>query len=117
MHGEFLWHCRVNSPRRMHHSPVPRLDMTNPRDKLGIALGIAGVVLFAGTLPATRFAVATIDPLFLTAAPAAAAACALARHSPGRSVYRCWFSYSDRAGDGERAGRAWRRRPRHRPAR
>src|SRR5579863_3936132 len=41
--------------------------------KLGIALGIAGVVLFAGTLPATRFAVATIDPLFLTAARASIA--------------------------------------------
>ena len=33
-------------------------------------LGLAGVVLFGGTLPATRLTVATIDPLFLTAARA-----------------------------------------------
>jgi len=44
--------------------------MTGSRNKLGLALGIAGVFLFAGTLPATRLAVAAIDPLFLTAARA-----------------------------------------------
>jgi drug/metabolite transporter (DMT)-like permease len=44
--------------------------MTNSRDKLGLALGIAGVFLFGGTLPATRLTVAAIDPLFLTAARA-----------------------------------------------
>ncbi len=44
--------------------------MTNSRNKLGLALGIAGVFLFGGTLPATRFAVVAIDPLFLTAARA-----------------------------------------------
>jgi drug/metabolite transporter (DMT)-like permease len=44
--------------------------------KLGLALGLAGVCLFAGTLPATRLTVATIDPLFLTAARAALAGCA-----------------------------------------
>jgi drug/metabolite transporter (DMT)-like permease len=38
------------------------------REKLGIALGCAGVLLFAGTLPATRLAVASIEPMFLTAA-------------------------------------------------
>jgi drug/metabolite transporter (DMT)-like permease len=54
----------------MHRSLIPQPDMTNPRNKLGIALGITGVVLFAGTLPATRLTVATIDPLFLTAARA-----------------------------------------------
>jgi drug/metabolite transporter (DMT)-like permease len=42
--------------------------MTKSREKLGIALGCAGVLLFAGTLPATRLAVASIDPMFLTAA-------------------------------------------------
>lgn len=47
-----------------------------PRSKFGLALGIAGVVLFGGTLPATRLAVAEIDPLFLTAARAAIAGCA-----------------------------------------
>ena len=47
--------------------------MTHPHNQLGLALGVAGVVLFAGTLPATRFTVATIDPLFLTVARAAIA--------------------------------------------
>jgi drug/metabolite transporter (DMT)-like permease len=44
--------------------------MPNSREKFGLALGFAGMALFAGTLPATRLAVATIDPLFLTAARA-----------------------------------------------
>jgi drug/metabolite transporter (DMT)-like permease len=44
--------------------------------KLGPALGLLGVCLFAGTLPATRLTVASIDPLFLTAARAALAGCA-----------------------------------------
>jgi drug/metabolite transporter (DMT)-like permease len=37
-------------------------------ERFGIALGCAGVLLFAGTLPATRLAVGSLDPLFLTAA-------------------------------------------------
>jgi len=41
-----------------------------PREKLGLALGFAGVALFGGTLPATRLTVASIDPLFLSAARA-----------------------------------------------
>jgi drug/metabolite transporter (DMT)-like permease len=44
--------------------------MTSSRHKLGLALGIAGVCLFAGTLPATRLTVSAIEPLFLTAARA-----------------------------------------------
>jgi drug/metabolite transporter (DMT)-like permease len=44
--------------------------MTDRHNKIGLALGIAGVLLFAGTLPATRLTVATINPLFLTAARA-----------------------------------------------
>ena len=39
-------------------------------EKLGLALGLAGVLLFGGTLPATRLAVAAFDPLFLSAARA-----------------------------------------------
>lgn len=50
--------------------------MIRQSKKLGLALGLAGVCLFAGTLPATRLTVATIDPLFLTAARAALAGCA-----------------------------------------
>lgn len=44
--------------------------MTDRHNKIGLALGIAGVFLFGGTLPATRLTVATINPLFLTAARA-----------------------------------------------
>jgi len=45
------------------------------REKLGLGLGVAGVLLFGGTLPATRVAVATLDPLFLSAARASIAGC------------------------------------------
>lgn len=50
--------------------------MTPSREQFGIALGIAGVLLFGGTLPATRLAVVAFDPLFLSAARAAIAGCA-----------------------------------------
>ncbi len=43
------------------------------REKLGLMLGFAGVLLFGGTLPATRLTVAALDPLFLSAARAAIA--------------------------------------------
>jgi len=47
--------------------------MTSPRENLGLLLGFAGVVLFGGTLPATRIAVAGLDPWFVTSARAALA--------------------------------------------
>lgn len=50
--------------------------MTPSREQFGIAFGIAGVLLFGGTLPATRLAVVAFDPLFLSAARAAIAGCA-----------------------------------------
>ena len=50
--------------------------MAVPGERLGIALGCAGVLLFAGTLPATRLAVGSIEPLFLTAARTTIAGCA-----------------------------------------
>jgi drug/metabolite transporter (DMT)-like permease len=49
--------------------------MKHTRKNFGLALGCVGVVLFAGTLPATRLAVAAIDPLFLTAARGTIAGC------------------------------------------
>lgn len=68
--------------------------MTNSRNKLGLALGIAGVFLFGGTLPATRLTVAAIDPLFLTAARATIAGVAglsilliLGRSIPSTSLW------------------------------
>lgn len=67
----------------------------NPRNKLGLALGIAGVFLFGGTLPATRLTVAAIDPMFLTAARASIAGIAglsllvvLRRSIPPSSLWR-----------------------------
>lgn len=45
------------------------------REKLGFFLGIVGMCLFAGTLPATRLAVIGLDPWFLTVARAAIAGC------------------------------------------
>lgn len=50
--------------------------MTTPREKLGLALGFAGVFLFGGTLPMTRLAVSALHPLFLTATRATIAGCA-----------------------------------------
>lgn len=50
--------------------------MNTRREKIGLALGFAGVLLFSGTLPATRLAVTAFDPFFLSAARAAIAGCA-----------------------------------------
>ena len=36
--------------------------MTTSRERFGIALGLAGVLLFGGTLPFTRLAVVAFDP-------------------------------------------------------
>lgn len=43
------------------------------RVKSGLANGLAGVLIFSGSLPATRIAVADFDPVFLTAVRAAIA--------------------------------------------
>ena len=43
--------------------------MTSPtfsRERLGLLLGFVGVLIFGGTLPATRIAVSAIDPIALT---------------------------------------------------
>ena len=68
--------------------------MTHSREKLGLALGIAGVLLFGGTLPATRLAVTRFDPLLLTAVRASIAGCcgvavllALRRPLPARKLW------------------------------
>jgi len=68
--------------------------MSHSREKLGVALGLAGMALFAGTLPATRLAVASIDPLFLTSARAAIAGvagvlvlAAMRRRRPPRALW------------------------------
>ena len=45
------------------------------RERLGLLLGFIGVVVFGGSLPATRIAVSAIDPL-------AVPACLVAGHAP-----------------------------------
>jgi drug/metabolite transporter (DMT)-like permease len=69
--------------------------MAKSCEKFGLALGIVGVLLFAGTLPATRLAVTAFDPLFLSAARAAIAGCtgvlllvAMRRPLPSRILWR-----------------------------
>lgn len=69
--------------------------MTTPREKFGLTLGVAGVLLFGGTLPATRLAVTAFDPLFLSAARASIAGCAglllliaMRRPLPPRDLWR-----------------------------
>jgi drug/metabolite transporter (DMT)-like permease len=65
--------------------PIPAIDQTQPsapvardRKNLGYILGFVGVAIFAGSLPATRLAVATLDPWFVTSARAGIAGlCAL----------------------------------------
>ena len=47
--------------------------MNSSHENLGLLLGLVGMCMFAGTLPATRVAVSGFDPLFLTAARAAIA--------------------------------------------
>jgi drug/metabolite transporter (DMT)-like permease len=68
--------------------------MTMPRDrKLGLLLGVVGMGMFAGTLPATRLAVTALDPVFLTVARATLAGSAglavllaTRRHLPPKSL-------------------------------
>jgi drug/metabolite transporter (DMT)-like permease len=69
--------------------------MLRSRENLGLLLGFIGVVVFGGTLPVTRVAVAWLDPWFITAARAAlAGAAALAillatrRALPPRATWR-----------------------------
>lgn len=74
--------------------------MTGPRDTTGLLLAFFGMVLFAGTLPATRLAVQGFDPLFLTAAritiagvAASAALIAMRRRIPSREkLVACFIS-------------------------
>src|SRR6201989_241326 len=49
------------------------------RERLGLFLGFVGMVIFGGTLPATRLAVSAIDPIAVSAIRAALAGlCSLA---------------------------------------
>ena len=65
------------------------------RETLGLLLGFLGVVIFGGTLPATRAAVADLTPWFVTHGRAAGAGCIalvvllmLQRPLPTRNLWR-----------------------------
>lgn len=64
--------------RMAFHTPIPnpqaeRHPLAN-RSLLGWANGLVGVVIFSGSLPATRIAIGSFQPVFLTAARAVIAA-------------------------------------------
>ena len=52
----------MSSPALLTESPS-----SLSRERLGLVLGFIGVLIFGGTLPATRIAVTAIDPLAVTA--------------------------------------------------
>ena len=52
----------------------PSVIMPRSHPALGLVLGLAAVVIFGGSLPATRLAVAALDPWFVTAGRAAVGA-------------------------------------------
>lgn len=55
------------------------MSSSSSRERLGLLLGFIGMAIFGGTLPATRLAVAEIDPIALTAIRTAIAGlCSLA---------------------------------------
>lgn len=67
---------------------------SSSRERVGLLLGVVGVIIFGGTLPATRIAVSEIDPVALTAIRnAIAGLCSLAllialrRPLPPRSLW------------------------------
>ncbi len=77
-----------------HGSNIDRMKLSSSRNSFGLLLGFLGVVIFGGTLPATRLALQGFDPFFITAARSAiAGVCALAvlailrRKPPPRQVW------------------------------
>ena len=96
------------------------------RERLGLLLGFVGMAIFGGTLPATRIAVAAIDPIALTSLRTAIAGlCSLAlllvlrRPLPPRALWpqlvdrdalrRHPVSVPDGARGADRRRLAWRR--------
>ena len=65
--------CRIDSLPKVAALPDPDHADARRRETLGLMLGFAGVVVFAATLPMTRFAVGDLGPGFLTAGRAAGA--------------------------------------------
>ena len=102
--------------------------MSSPasRERLGLLLGFVGMAIFGGTLPATRIAVAEIDPIALTSLRTAIAGlCSLVllivlrRKLPPRALWpqlviamlcvAVLFPLSDVARDAAGRCLAWRR--------
>ncbi len=66
-------------PFHIASSFIVRMSSLASRQSLGLSLGFLGVVIFGGTLPATRLALTGFDPYFITASRSAIAGlCALA---------------------------------------
>ncbi len=103
--------------------------MLSNRQNLGLLLGVLGVAVFAGSLPASRVAVSEVDPYFLTAMRATLAGLGgltmllIARRKfPPRAAWwplvasrdhdRARLSAALRDGDGDGALLAWRRHSR-----
>ncbi len=62
----------------MNEPQAPNNLLSIPRETAGLALGLLGVVIFGGTLPATRVALSLFDPWFITLGRAALATAAAA---------------------------------------
>src|SRR5580692_9387838 len=79
MHGR---HAEAANAIRAPTNSLLLRAMASPslsREHLGLLLGFIGVAVFGGSLPATRIAVSTIDPLAVTALRTAIAGlCSLA---------------------------------------
>ena len=78
-HGRHAAFAKIYT--RVHKLATTRVMTSSSisRERLGLLLGFIGMVIFGGTLPATRIAVSAIDPIALTSLRTAIAGlCSLA---------------------------------------
>ena len=72
---------RAGAARATHRRMLQTASPGQPtvlRENAGLAIGLLGVIIFGGTLPATRVALGAFDPLFITFGRAALASAAAA---------------------------------------
>jgi drug/metabolite transporter (DMT)-like permease len=65
--AQWLARVRGHNVRGSKRPPPTGFFMLANRQNLGLLLGVLGVAVFAGSLPASRVAVTEVDPYFLTA--------------------------------------------------
>src|SRR5882757_7087185 len=63
------------------------MSSRSSRERLGLLLGFVGMAIFGGTLPATRLAVAAIDPMALAGLCSLALLIVLRRPLPPRALW------------------------------